>query len=119
MALADCYNGINDPSSAIRTIRNGARWLQGRAQKEKWWENVGDDREFDVPGFARGGGASVAGGDGAGEMAQGFYDLDLNLRHRLAVARLKLGDEDEGKVGTRRLIYITTYDWHCFRCTPV
>ena len=32
-------------------------------------------------------------------MKQGFYPLDINARHRLAVARLKLGHVEEGKVG--------------------
>ncbi|EAU87481.2 RNA polymerase III transcription factor [Coprinopsis cinerea okayama7 len=54
------------------------------------------------PNAALGGGAPqtplpLPGRPGAG-MQPGYYPLDTNARHRLAVARIKMGDVDEGKV---------------------
>ena len=39
---------------------------------------------------------------GDGEIHPGMYELDINARHRLAIARIKLGDIAEGKVGILR-----------------
>ena len=46
---------------------------------------------------AEGGGTSSTGNGG---MAPGRNELDINARHRLAVARIKMGDIEEGKVGS-------------------
>lgn len=89
IVLADFYNSVGDPDRAVTTIRRGARWLQGRGE-QRHWDNELDDREFDVEGFSRGQPSSAVSGP--------FYPLDINFRHRLAVARLMLGDHEEGKV---------------------
>jgi general transcription factor 3C polypeptide 3 (transcription factor C subunit 4) len=61
--------------------------LQGTGE-QKWRDAVEDDREFD--------------GNGAvpreGELRGGGYELDVNTRQRLAVARIKMGEVEEGKV---------------------
>jgi len=72
--------------------KKAVRWLGGRL-KETRWEKVGDDREFDEEGVKRSAGTS----GGEGREAEG-YGLDVNLRHRLGLARLNLGDVDEARV---------------------
>lgn len=95
LVLADLYNTTNEYERAIDTIRKGCRWLQGRAT-QKFWNVCEDDREYDVPGQE--GTESM---HRAGDVQPGFYPLDINARHRLAVARIKMGDTHEGKVGER------------------
>ncbi|KAF8126331.1 hypothetical protein EV363DRAFT_1174437 [Boletus edulis] len=92
LVLADLYNTTNEYERAIDTIRKGCRWLQGRAT-QKFWDVCEDDREYDLPGQE---GAEPV--HRAGEVQPGYYPLDVNARHRLAVARLKMGDIDEGKI---------------------
>ncbi|PCH42829.1 TPR-like protein [Wolfiporia cocos MD-104 SS10] len=88
LILADLQNTLAQYEKAIHTIRRGCRWLQGRAH-QKFWDVCEDDREYDV----------VEGGRNAvGEVQPGMYPLDVNARHRLAVARIKLGDIDEGRI---------------------
>lgn len=90
LVLADLYNTLSDYTHAIETIKKGCRWLQGRSA-QKGWDMCDDDREWDVPdsGVKRGAG---------GEVEPGMYPLDVNARHRLAIARIKGGDIEEGKV---------------------
>jgi general transcription factor 3C polypeptide 3 (transcription factor C subunit 4) len=35
-----------------------------------------------------------------GDVRPGWHPLDVNARHRLAIARIKMGDIEEGKVNT-------------------
>lgn len=87
LVLADLYNTLGDHELAVQTIRRGCRWLQGRAE-QKYWDMCGDDREFDLSPAGREGGARP-----------GMFPLDVNARHRLAIARIKMGELEEGKVG--------------------
>ncbi|TRM61397.1 hypothetical protein BD626DRAFT_434670 [Schizophyllum amplum] len=99
LVLADLHNALGaharEPSAherAVHAIRKGMRWLQGRAD-QSYWDAVPDDREFDPPppdGPTR--------AVGEGEMAPGYFSLDVNTRQRLAVARIRMGDVDEGKI---------------------
>ena len=89
IVLADFYISVNDPDNAVTTIRRGARWLQGRGE-QRCWDSEPDDKEYDIEGFVR--------SDPKGSATEPSYPLDLNFRHRLAVARLMLGDHEEGKV---------------------
>lgn len=92
LVLADLYNTLGEHERAIDVIRKGCRWLQGRGE-QKYWDVCEDDREYDL---REGEGRVGSGRDG--EVAPGMYPLDVNARHRLAVARIKMGDVDEGKV---------------------
>jgi general transcription factor 3C polypeptide 3 (transcription factor C subunit 4) len=95
LVLADLYNTQGEYEKAISSIRKGCRWLQGRAD-QRYWDLCEDDREYDgeeIPLGTR----SVM-GEGVAGVEQGHYLLDINARHRLAVARIKMGDVDEGKV---------------------
>lgn len=92
VTLADFCNTIGEYEQAIRGIRDGARWMQGRAS-QRYWSTAADDREYDIQGYVR-----PAGPDDSTGRPQGFFPLDPNLRHRLALARLGLGDFDEGQM---------------------
>jgi general transcription factor 3C polypeptide 3 (transcription factor C subunit 4) len=87
LVVSDLYNTLGEYEKAVYNLRKGWRWLQGRGE-QMWWDAVEDDREFD--------------GNGAiqreGEPGSGGYELDVNARHRLAVARIKMGEIEEGKV---------------------
>ncbi|CCM04149.1 uncharacterized protein FIBRA_06311 [Fibroporia radiculosa] len=87
LVLADLYNTLGKYEKAIDTIRKGCRWLQGRAQ-QVFWDVCEDDREYDAEGFRC----------ADDELQPGIYPLDVNARHRLAVARIKMGDAEEGKI---------------------
>ncbi|KAK7044646.1 hypothetical protein R3P38DRAFT_2879955 [Favolaschia claudopus] len=88
LVLADLYNTTGDYARAVDVIRQGSRWLQGRAE-HRYWDTCDDDREYDVPEFNR----TVESGP-----ESGLYPLDLNARHRLTVARIKMGEIEEAKL---------------------
>lgn len=92
LLLADLYNVLGQYEQAIETIRRGTRWLQGRAD-QKYWDLCEDDREYDRDDWP----ARSSFGEG-GSVRAGNFELDPNARHRLAVARIKMGDVEEGKV---------------------
>ncbi|KII83764.1 hypothetical protein PLICRDRAFT_118961 [Plicaturopsis crispa FD-325 SS-3] len=88
LVLADLHNTLGAHEHAVHAIRRGARWLQGRAA-QRFWDVCEDDREFDI---------ADAGVEREGEVQPGYYPLDVNARHRLAVARIKMGEIVEGKI---------------------
>ncbi|KAK0189733.1 hypothetical protein F5146DRAFT_1103820 [Armillaria mellea] len=90
LVLADLYNTLEEYESAIDVIRKGCRWLQGRAD-QRYWDVCDDDREYDLPDVdipRRAGGT----------IDPGRYPLDVNARHRLAIARIKMGEVEESKM---------------------
>lgn len=87
LVLADLYNSLEQHARAVDTIKKGCRWLQGRAA-QRFWDACEDDREFDGREVTR----------GELELQPGNYTLEVNARHRLAVARIKMGDVEEGMV---------------------
>ncbi|KAJ7185699.1 hypothetical protein C8R46DRAFT_982456 [Mycena filopes] len=92
LVLADLYNTLGEHERAVDVIRKGARWLQGRAAQAHW-DMCEDDREFDceIADVAR----AV---DATDDVEPGYHELDVNARHRLAVARIKMGEIEEGKI---------------------
>lgn len=92
LLLADLYNVLGEHIHAIETIRRGTRWLQGRAD-QKYWDLCEDDQEYDPEDWAPRP-VQVEGNT----VHVGNYPLDTNSRHRLAVARIKMGDIAEGMV---------------------
>ena len=66
-----------------------------------------DDREYDMDGWP---GRSVI-GEGGGIQA-GRFELDANARHRLAVARIKKGEIEKGKVSLVLLV-VGDADFSC------
>ena len=109
LLLADLYNVLGQYERAIETIRKGTRWLQGRAD-QNYWDLCEDDREYDHGDWP----ARSNFGEG-GSVQAGNFELDPNARHRLAVARIKMGDVEEGKVSffilsrSRMLIFSLSY----------
>ncbi|KAJ3811099.1 hypothetical protein F5876DRAFT_88515 [Lentinula aff. lateritia] len=96
LVLADLYNTLGEYDNAVGVIKTGIRWLQGRGD-QKYWDLLEDDREYDPEGFNRV--ANAAGGIvGTVEIQSGYFPLDVNARHRLAVARIKMGEINEGVV---------------------
>jgi general transcription factor 3C polypeptide 3 (transcription factor C subunit 4) len=97
LVLADLYNTLGEYEIAVGVIRGGVRWLQGR-REQGYWDKCTDDREFDLPEGE--GGVRRPGGTGVDDdVPPGMFPLDINARHRLAVARIKMGDVEEAKVG--------------------
>ena len=94
VAFTDLLLAMDKLEEALLTIRRGQRWLQGR-KAERHWDGFEDDREYDPPGTQR------EDMEEDGEGPEGF-SLDTNLRHRLALVRLRLGNDDEAMVSTRR-----------------
>ncbi|KAG1847190.1 hypothetical protein DFJ58DRAFT_891875 [Suillus subalutaceus] len=93
LVLADLYNTMAEYDHAIQIIRKGSRWLQGRAS-QRFWDGCVDDREYDLPREERGN-VNI---ERSGDVQPGHYPLDINARHRLAIARIKLGEVEEGKM---------------------
>ncbi|KAG2056694.1 TPR-like protein [Suillus hirtellus] len=93
LVLADLYNTMSESDNAIQIVRKGCRWLQGRAG-QRFWDGCADDREYDLPPEDQGNMKTERSGD----IQPGHYPLDINARHRLAIARIKLGDVEEGKM---------------------
>jgi general transcription factor 3C polypeptide 3 (transcription factor C subunit 4) len=101
LCLTDLYNTLGQHERAIEAIKLGCRWLQGRGA-EKFWDVCEDDREFDLIEDAGAGVGEMWVGmrrEREGDVRPGWYPLDVNARHRLAIARIKMGDIEEGKVG--------------------
>jgi hypothetical protein len=88
---------VGEYQSAVNIIRKGARWLEGRYTENDPLDLNAEDREFDVEGFAREGSAS-GNEDAVVKAGSKTFHLDINLRERLAVSRLRLGDFVEAKV---------------------
>lgn len=103
LVLTDLYNTLGEHGKAISTVKQGCRWLQGRGS-QVLWDKVEDDREFDVPDM------KVERSIAEGQVAAGMYPLDVNARHRLAIARIKMGDIAEGKASHSPLIRICSND---------
>jgi general transcription factor 3C polypeptide 3 (transcription factor C subunit 4) len=105
LLLADLYNVLGEYQNAVHVIRRGTRWLQGRVG-QKFWDMCDDDREYDMEGWP----PRSNTGEGM-PAASGCYTLDANARHRLAVARIKMGDAGEGKVCTL-LLFANNSPYH-------
>lgn len=93
LLLADLYNVLGEHQHAIQVIRRGTRWLQGRID-QKFWDNCDDDREYDPEEWSE----RPSIGERSIHLPPGHYELDPNARHRLAVARIRMGDAEEGRV---------------------
>ncbi|PPQ91090.1 hypothetical protein CVT25_013128 [Psilocybe cyanescens] len=105
LLLADLYNVMGEHGQAVETIRRGTRWQQGRLD-QKYWDLCEDDREYDMEGWPP---RTVS--DEGGAVPAGNYELDPNARHRLAVARIKMGDVDEGKLHANSVLSEDVLDY--------
>ena len=94
IALADFLIATEQYDQAIQVVRSGARWLQGR-RHEIYLDSTSDDREFDADGILRVDEDRLLAGEGS---KTGAHHLEVNLRQRLAHARIRSGDIKEGRV---------------------
>lgn len=97
LCLTDLYNTLGQHEEAVHAIRSGSRWLQGRGG-ETYWDMCEDDREFDLRVEEGAGAMAAMTREREGDLVSGHFPLDVNARHRLAIARIKMGDIEEGKV---------------------
>lgn len=91
--LADFLLAQREYAEAVRVVRQGVRWLQGR-EREGGWDEAQDDREYDEERKVRPGWETSA----MGFEDAALYELDVRLRSRLGLARLGLGMLDEAQV---------------------
>ncbi|WVQ98069.1 hypothetical protein IAU59_005191 [Kwoniella sp. CBS 9459] len=99
--LVDDMLVLEDLEQALEVIRKGQRWLQGR-RNQKEWDKREDDMEYDPAGTQRGALSNSKTKKKKKdqedlEESEG-YPLDLQLRHRLALVRLRLGDDEEALI---------------------
>lgn len=85
---------------AIRELGSLSRWLLTRSD-EVFWDVESDDREWDVDNIRRLDVASYQ--EGKYPASSYGSGLPLELRTKLAVYRLKLGQEDEAMVSVQRV----------------
>ena len=85
-----------DYEQAAIVIKQSERWFQSR-MKQTFWNKMEDDSEYDPPGAVR------SNDDEITEDREG-YDLEIPMRARLAVIRLKLGQEEDatGSLGGKK-----------------
>lgn len=88
--VVDLLIQARDYEMAGSILKRGERWLQSRS-KQTFWDKLEDDSEYDPPGAVR------ADEDLVTEDREG-YDLDPSMRARLAVIRLKLGQDEDADV---------------------
>lgn len=98
VTLADLHLHVGDAAAALRVIRQGARWLQGRLDEDFWDELLDDDREYDLNREAGGpNGEPREGQYGRRVQLAGVHPLDPEMRLRLGLARLTMDHLLEGK----------------------
>lgn len=87
---------IEHTKDALYELKSLARWLLGRSDESFWDDWQDDDREWDVGGARRVGFQDFQ----EGRYPESSYGsgLPLDLRTKLAVYRLKLGDIHEAQV---------------------
>jgi general transcription factor 3C polypeptide 3 (transcription factor C subunit 4) len=93
VTLTDMLLAAEDLEEGLSVVKRGQRWVQGRGA-EKMWDDFEDDREFDPPGYIR----------SDEEFAP--HPLEIDLRHRLAIIRLRLGNDDEAIVRIALILLI-------------
>lgn len=90
---------VEHTKDALYELKTLARWLLGRSDESFWDDWQDDDREWDVDGARRVGFQDFQ----EGRYPESSYGsgLPLDLRTKLAVYRLKLGDIHEAQVSQR------------------
>lgn len=80
LCLVDMLSSIEKLEEGVDVVRRGMRWLQGRTE-QKYWDTFDDDREYSTD-----------------PKIEEAYELDVTLRHRLALLRLRLGNDADAFV---------------------
>ncbi|TGJ82648.1 hypothetical protein E0Z10_g6107 [Xylaria hypoxylon] len=86
---------VEHTKDALYELKSLARWLLGRSNESFWDDLQDDDREWDIDSARRTGFEGFQ----SGNYPEASYGsgLPLDLRTKLAVYRLKLGDIDEAQ----------------------
>lgn len=93
--LVDLLILARDYDYAATVIKRAERWLQSRSS-QKFWNKLDNDCEYDPVGAVRTDSETIT------EDQEG-YELDISLRARLAVIRLKLGHDEDADVSLCQL----------------
>jgi general transcription factor 3C polypeptide 3 (transcription factor C subunit 4) len=100
LELVDDLEAIGQLEEAVQVLRRGQRWLQGR-QDQAEWDEVDEDREYNPAAASKNeDGTEEPATDDAEESLPGGNPMEPTFRHRLAVLRLKLGDDEEAMVSS-------------------
>nr|XP_018265461.1 uncharacterized protein I303_01827 [Kwoniella dejecticola CBS 10117]OBR87619.1 hypothetical protein I303_01827 [Kwoniella dejecticola CBS 10117] len=104
--IVDDFLVLDDLDQALEIARKGQRWLQGRKAQKNWDNFDKDDREYDPPGTSRLNAETKEMEDNEG------FELDVHLRHRLALIRLRLGDIDEAMIHVNEVLGLDVLQYH-------
>ncbi|KAA8909852.1 hypothetical protein FN846DRAFT_888742 [Sphaerosporella brunnea] len=91
--LVELYMMVEQWEVAIKVLKNHARWLYSRSE-EKYWEKLDDDREWDATDKRRKPVREYV----PMRFDPSTYALPLELRVKLGVCRLRLGEKREAMV---------------------
>ncbi|OCF32590.1 hypothetical protein I317_00359 [Kwoniella heveanensis CBS 569] len=100
--LVDDMLILEDLEQALEVIRKGQRWLQGRRDQREW-DRREDDMEYDPPDTQRAQSKKKKKQDEELEGNKGF-PLDVQLRHRIALVRLRLGNDEEALIHVNQIL---------------
>ncbi|KAI1265137.1 hypothetical protein F5Y18DRAFT_427258 [Xylariaceae sp. FL1019] len=89
------------PKDALYELKSLARWLLGRRVEDFWDDWQDDDREWDVGGVRRRDVQDYQ--EGSFPPSSYGSGLQVELRAKFVVCRLKLGDLDEAQVHLRHI----------------
>lgn len=111
--FAELYCMEKDWAKAIQTIKSLGRWLYGRASETYWDQINGDDREWDEDDRPR---RCLVREFEPGRFPKESYTLPLELRVKLGLCRLRIGNEEEALV---RVLNIHSKILHAlYLCNP-
>lgn len=101
--LAELLMMQGDHARALEVVKGGIRCLQGRTM-ETWWDQWDDEREFEDDTEAEGTGLLQERLEGKGEK----WDVPMELRVKMGVCRLIMGQVDEAKVNCILFLIVCT-----------
>ncbi|WWC67957.1 uncharacterized protein I206_101876 [Kwoniella pini CBS 10737] len=104
--MVDDFLVLDDLDQALEIARKGQRWLQGRKAQRNWDNFDKDDREYDPPGTSR-----LNSETKEMEENEGF-EMNVQLRHRLALVRLRLGDIEEAMIHVNEILNLDVLQYH-------
>nr|XP_019047149.1 hypothetical protein I302_03756 [Kwoniella bestiolae CBS 10118]OCF26079.1 hypothetical protein I302_03756 [Kwoniella bestiolae CBS 10118] len=104
--LVDDFMVLGDLEQALEVVRKGQRWLQGRKGQKNWDDFDREDREYDPPQTRRYNPETKEMEDNEG------FELDTQLRHRLALIRLRLGDHEEAMIHLSEILSLDVLTYH-------
>ncbi|OCF58798.1 hypothetical protein L486_03288 [Kwoniella mangroviensis CBS 10435] len=104
--LVDDFMILDDLDQALEVVRKGQRWLQGRKGQKNWDNYDKEDREYDPPQTPRYNPETKEMEDNEG------FELDVQLRHRLALIRLRLGDHEEAMIHVNEIQTLDVLAYH-------